>query len=92
MCLFIFLGNKNDKSQQREIPIPVGEEFSRRHSMKFIETSAKAADNVDELFLDIAKQLTKQARENDLKPGLSDSQELGQSSPISSWTSCCKMQ
>ena len=61
--------------------------------MVFLETSAKESDNVERLFLDIAKELTKQARANDLRPGFADSQELGSSSPVNSWTSgCCKLQ
>lgn len=58
--------------------------------MTFIETSAKESDNVEKLFLDIAKELTKQARANELKPGFGDSQDLGSSSPINqSLSACC---
>ena len=50
------LGNKIDR-EDREIPTEVGEEFSQRHGMYFLETSAKASDNVERLFTEIAQDL-----------------------------------
>ena len=54
--IYAFLGNKIDR-EDREIPTEVGEEFSQRHGMYFIETSAKASDNVERLFTEIAQDL-----------------------------------
>lgn len=51
-----FLGNKIDRDD-REIPTEVGEEFSNRHGMYFLETSAKGSENVERLFSDIAHEL-----------------------------------
>ena len=51
-----FSGNKIDR-EDREIPTEVGEEFSQRHGMYFLETSAKASDNVERLFTEIAQDL-----------------------------------
>ena len=51
-----FSGNKIDR-EDREIPSEVGEEFSQRHGMYFLETSAKASDNVERLFTEIAQDL-----------------------------------
>ena len=50
------LGNKIDRDD-REIPTEVGDEFSQRHSMYFLETSAKSSDNVERLFTEIAQDL-----------------------------------
>ena len=88
-------GNKNDKTSAREIPLHIGEEFARRQDMHFLETSAKEADNVDRLFLEIAKELTQLARQNDLHPAFGTSSTDfvdGGSSPVSSLNmNCCKM-
>lgn len=87
------VGNKSDRVNLREIPRYIGEDFSQRHDMKFLETSAKEADNVEKLFMEIAKELTLQARQNDLRPYTSESCDRldGGSSPISSY-GCCRLQ
>lgn len=61
--IFYFQGNKIDRGDAREIPTHIGQQFADRYEMKFIETSAKEADNVDKLFLDMAMKLTEDARE-----------------------------
>jgi len=90
--LTYLVGNKSDRTNHREVPLHIGDNFAQRHDMHFLETSAKEADNVEKLFLEIARELTQQARQNDLKPLYSDSMELGpaDSSPITSLNSCCK--
>jgi GTPase SAR1 family protein len=54
--IYFPIGNKIDR-EDREIPTEVGEEFSQRHGMYFLETSAKASDNVERLFTEIAQDL-----------------------------------
>lgn len=49
-------GNKIDK-EDREIPSHVGQDFAQRHDMRYLETSAKQADNVEKLFVQIASEL-----------------------------------
>jgi len=63
--LKVLVGNKTDRDD-REIPTEVGDEFSQRNSMYFLETSAKASDNVERLFTEIAHDLLQQARSRDL--------------------------
>lgn len=53
---FNVLGNKIDK-EDREIPSHVGQDFAQRHDMRYLETSAKQADNVEKLFVQIASEL-----------------------------------
>lgn len=62
-CYFLILtgephvtGNKTDR-EDREIPTHVGEDFAQRHNMYYLETSAKEAENVERLFLQIAAEL-----------------------------------
>jgi hypothetical protein len=50
------IGNKIDR-EDREIPTHVGEDFAQRHSMYYLETSAKEAENVERLFMEIAAEL-----------------------------------
>ena len=93
---WIFPGNKNDRSNQREIPQYVGEDFGRRHDMKFIETSAKEADNVEALFHDIARELIRQVRANEMEPPLTtDFAEIsngGSTQIYTTVTECCSAQ
>jgi Ras-related protein Rab-30 len=50
------VGNKTDRDD-REIPADVGQDFASRHGMHFLETSAKASENVERLFTEIATEL-----------------------------------
>lgn len=50
------IGNKTDR-EDREIPTHVGEDFAQRHNMYYLETSAKEAENVERLFMQIAAEL-----------------------------------
>lgn len=54
--MYLTLGNKIDK-EDREIPSHVGQDFAQRHDMRYLETSAKQADNVEKLFVQIASEL-----------------------------------
>lgn len=62
-CQFIFYlqGNKTDR-EDREIPRHIGEDFAQRHGMYFLETSAKEAENVERLFMEIAVELMEVTR------------------------------
>ncbi|CAG7784800.1 unnamed protein product [Allacma fusca] len=59
--LRVLVGNKTDR-EDREIPTYVGEDFASRNNMYFMETSAKEADNVEKLFMEIAHALIEQAK------------------------------
>jgi GTPase Era involved in 16S rRNA processing len=59
------LGNKVDKSDEREIPERIGQSFADANVFDyFLETSALDATNVDTLFHEVATRLT-----NDMKHG-----------------------
>ena len=52
----ILIGNKNDRPD-REIQMQMGVQFAEENGMPFLETSAKNSDNIDALFLQLAKTL-----------------------------------
>ena len=59
--------------------------------MKFLETSAKEADNVDKLFTEIATELTMEEREKDkLVPDTSSFSVSSNTKTINSCTKCFK--
>ena len=49
-------GNKSDRTD-REITQELGRQFAQENDMPFLETSAKNSNNIDELFLQLAKTL-----------------------------------
>eukprot|EP00898_Chlorokybus_atmophyticus_P006421 jgi/Chlat1/6780/Chrsp50S09100 len=55
--VIILVGNKTDLEKHREVPVEEARAFAEENSMLFIETSAKQAINVSELFERIAERL-----------------------------------
>jgi len=51
------VGNKNDLSHQREVDFRSAQALAKNEDCTAMETSAKEADNVDNLFMSMATQL-----------------------------------
>ncbi|KAK4746772.1 hypothetical protein SAY87_025809 [Trapa incisa] len=68
--LIMFLvANKADLGQKRAVDNEVGEQYANENGLSFMETSAKTAQNVNELFYEIAKRVAKSSpsRPNGMK-------------------------
>jgi Ras-related protein Rap-1A/Ras-related protein Rap-1B len=53
----VLVGNKCDLSDQRVITTEQGEALANKFSCKFLEASAKTRINVDQVFLDLVRQI-----------------------------------
>ncbi|XP_071807260.1 ras-related protein Rab-13-like isoform X2 [Asterias amurensis] len=59
----ILLGNKCDTVEQRMVSFEAGEEFARRHGLKFFETSAQDNTNISDAFESMAYLLANKVTE-----------------------------
>ena len=55
--VFMLVGNKCDKTYEREVSEEEGAAMARNFGCNFIETSAKTAQNVERLFMDLVRAL-----------------------------------
>ncbi|CAI7717926.1 ras-related protein Rab-5C, putative [Plasmodium vivax] len=63
-------GNKKDLEKNRVVDRELAESFANSNNILFIETSAKTGQNVNELFLRIAKKLPLHKKEQDKFSGI----------------------
>lgn len=68
--IFMLVGNKCDKTYEREVSKEEGAALARQFGCEFIETSAKTAQNVERLFMNLVRSLrrTKSEQTGDEAP------------------------
>ena len=59
----ILVGNKSDLEEERVISKQEGEKVAKQYNLKFYETSCKNGDNVENCFLDLARQIVDRMKE-----------------------------
>ena len=85
-------GNKSDLGQKRLVEYEEANAYAEENGLLFMETSAKNANNVNEIFLAIARKLPRDqdaggagGQSGGIRPGQSGEQEAG-----SKMSACCK--
>lgn len=63
ICLFKIFCNSSDLESRREVKKEEGEAFAREHGLVFMETSARTAANVEEAFINTAKEIYEKIQE-----------------------------
>uniref|UniRef100_UPI00358E5A9F ras-related protein Rab-2A n=1 Tax=Myxine glutinosa TaxID=7769 RepID=UPI00358E5A9F len=61
--VIMLIGNKSDLESRRDVKKEEGEAFAREHGLVFMETSAKTAANVEEAFINTAKEIYQKIQE-----------------------------
>mmetsp|Transcript_27510 Transcript_27510/g.50768 ORF Transcript_27510/g.50768 Transcript_27510/m.50768 type:complete len:215 (-) Transcript_27510:1098-1742(-) len=59
----MLIGNKSDLAHRRAVSYEEGEAFAKEHNLIFMETSARSAQNVEESFINTAKEIYRKIEE-----------------------------
>jgi len=78
-------GNKSDLGSRRKVATEDAQAYADENGIMFMETSAKTASNVNDLFVQIAKELPKQSTDSRPQPKL----DLSTAEPKKSKKGCC---
>jgi small GTP-binding protein len=86
-CVIILTGNKKDLQSERAIPLEEGMAYATDNDLVFFETSAKTAENVTEVFYEIAKRLP--VKEDKAKPAGIELSNRREATSSSRQSTCC---
>jgi len=85
--VFMLVGNKCDKQYEREVSREEGAAMARDFGCRFLETSAKTAQNVEKLFTDLVRML-RSTKEGDHRGGASQTPPPQPKPPKSRFIKC----
>jgi len=87
----LLVGNKCDLNTKRQVDYDTAKEFADKLDIPFLETSAKAATNVEKAFLTMAAEIKKTVgKQPSIQPGTKKTVEVGgQDVAPSSGGGCC---
>ena len=71
--VIMLVGNKSDLKHKRVVSTEEGEAFAEDHGLVFLETSAKEAANVEEVFVNTAKKIYEKIQKGELDINISTS-------------------
>jgi len=57
--VFVIVGNKCDRTLEREVSVDEGVALAKKFGCKFMETSAKTVQNVEDVFVNLIRALRK---------------------------------
>ncbi len=77
--LLCLIGNKSDLEEQRQVTREEALGFARKHNLKYIETSAKINENIEDVFVYVSTTLHKEVTNPQRSPSLKgkDAFEIG---------------
>ncbi|EGD79692.1 small GTP binding protein RAB14 [Salpingoeca rosetta] len=64
--VIFLIGNKVDLEEQRDVQTDEAKQFAEQNGLVFLETSAKTGENVEEAFLETAKQIFQNIQDGSL--------------------------
>jgi len=75
--VFMLIGNKKDLEDARQVTYEEASEWARANNMKFIETSAATGENVEECFINTAKEIHLSIENMNINDGFKGKGSLG---------------
>ncbi|CAH8469539.1 unnamed protein product [Heterobilharzia americana] len=83
----LLVGNKCDLTSRRAVETSVAKSFASEHQMPFLETSAKDATNVEDAFMEMARQI--KASATPIQNMLSSTVPVNSTQPVKKSGGCC---